>query len=60
PAILSPSAAYEKDGQQWVEVENFGLTESEPQTITIKNVKNKEVSVSVPALKPYDKKVLKL
>ena len=60
PAILSPSAAYEKDGQQWVEVENFGLTESEPQTITIKNVKNKEVSVSVPALKPYEKKVLKL
>ena len=60
PAILSPSAAYEKDGLQWVEVENFGLTESEPQTITIKNVKNKEVSVSVPALKPYEKKVLKL
>ena len=60
PAILSPSAAYEKDGQQWVVVENFGLTESEPQTITIKNVKNKEVSVSVPALKPYEKKVLKL
>ena len=60
PAILSPSAAYEKDGLQWVVVENFGLTESEPQTITIKNVKNKEVSVSVPALKPYEKKVLKL
>ena len=60
PAILSPSAAYEKDGLQWVEVENFGLTESEPQTITVKNVKNKEVSVSVPALKPYEKKVLKL
>ena len=60
PAILSPSAAYEKDGLQWVEVENFGLTESEPQTITIKNVKNKEVGVSVPALKPYEKKVLKL
>ena len=60
PAILSPSAAYEKDGLQWVVVENFGLTESEPQTITIKNVKNKEVSVSLPALKPYEKKVLKL
>ena len=60
PAILSPSAAYEKDGLQWVVVENFGLTESEPQTITIKNVKNQEVSVSVPALKPYEKKVLKL
>ena len=60
PAILSPSAAYEKDGLQWVVVENFGLTESEPQTITVKNVKNKEVSVSVPALKPYEKKVLKL
>ena len=60
PAILSASAAYKKDGQQWVEVENFGLTESEPQTITVKNVKNKEVSVSVPALKVYEKKVVKL
>ncbi|MCQ2111876.1 MAG: glycoside hydrolase family protein [Bacteroidaceae bacterium] len=55
PAVLSPSGVYEKDGDEWVEIENFGLSASLPQTIMIKNRKGKEVAVNVKALKPYEK-----
>ena len=60
PAVLSASAAYEKDGAQWVDVENFGLTASEPQTLMVKNSQGREVSVNVPALQPYGKAKLPL
>jgi len=60
PAVLSPGAAYKKDGSQWVDVENFGLTTSEPQTLKVKNIRGKEVTVSVPALKPYEEIHLQL
>jgi len=54
PAVLSAGAVFERDGSQWVDVENFGLTVSTPQTLKVKNPGGKEVSVSVPALKPYE------
>ncbi|MDE7117269.1 MAG: glycoside hydrolase family protein [Bacteroidaceae bacterium] len=60
PAVVSASAVYTKEGTQWVDVENFGLTTSEPQTIKVKNTKGKEVTISVPALKPYEETILQL
>ncbi|MBQ9191280.1 MAG: glycoside hydrolase family protein [Bacteroidaceae bacterium] len=60
PAVISPSAAYEKDGLQWVNVENFGLSTSQAQSIRVRNMKGEEISVSVPALKPYEEVTLPL
>ena len=60
PAILSASAAFEKDGKQMVEVGNFGLTTSEAQPMTVKNRDDKACKVNVPALKPYENAVLEL
>lgn len=60
PAILSASAAFEKDGKQMVEVGNFGLTTSEAQPMTVKNRDGKACKVNVPALKPYENAVLVL
>lgn len=60
PAILSASAVYEKDGAEWVEVENFGLTANEPQTLIVKNRQGKDMKVSVPHLQPYEKVTLQL
>lgn len=60
PAILSASAAFEKDGKQMVEVGNFGLTTSKAQPMTVKNRDGKACKVNVPALKPYENAVLEL
>ena len=60
PAILSASAAFEKDGKQMVEVGNFGLTTSEAQPMTVKNRDGKACKVNVPALKPYENAILEL
>ena len=60
PAVISPSAAYEKDGLQWVNVETFGLSTSQAQSIRVRNMKGEEISVSVPALKPYEEVTLPL
>ncbi len=60
PAVLSASAAFEKDGKQFVEVGNFGLTAAEAQPMTVKNLDGKACKVNVPALKPYENAVLEL
>lgn len=60
PAVLSPSAVYEKDGKQMVNVGNFGLTASQSQSLKVKNLKGEEVTVSVPALKPYEEVTVEL
>lgn len=60
PAVLSATAAYEKEGAQWVDVENFGLTPSLPQALQVKNIQGQEVSVSVPALQPGQTAKLKI
>lgn len=54
PAILSASAAYEKNGKQYVSVGNFGLSTSEAQAFTVKDKQGKEVIVQVPELKSYE------
>lgn len=53
PAVLSASAAFERDGKQFVNVGNFGLKASTAQTLTVKDVKGQEHTVSVPVLEPY-------
>lgn len=60
PAILSPSAVFEKNGKQMVSVGNFGLTSSQAQPIKVKNKKGEEVTVNVPALKPYEEVTIEL
>ena len=54
PAMLSATAAYERDGKEYVTVTNFGLSKSEAQSLKVKNKEGKEVSVNVPALGVYD------
>lgn len=54
PAVVSASAAFEQDGQQYVEVGNFGLSVSVPQQIKVRNLNNEECIVDVPALQPYE------
>jgi len=53
-AVVSPGAAYEKDGAEWIDVENFGLSDSQPQTIDVKNTRGETIQITVPALKPYE------
>ena len=60
PAVLSASAPYEKDGTWYVEVENFGLTASEPQEKTIMMKDGKCTTINVPALQPYEQTRIKL
>lgn len=60
PAAVSASAPYEKDGKLYVEVENFGLSDSAPQQMTVKGREGKEYTIEVPALKPYESLVVEL
>lgn len=60
PAVLSASAAYEKDGKQLVDVGNFGLSDSKPQQFTVKNKGGKDVVVDVPGLKPYEEVTIQI
>lgn len=54
PAVVSASAAVEKEGHELVSVGNFGLSASEAQTLTVKNLKGEEVTILVPALQPWE------
>lgn len=56
PAVLSASAPWEKDGQQYIKVGNFGLTPSEAQPFTVKDAKGIEHILSVPVLAPYEER----
>lgn len=60
PAVLSASGVEEKDGRQYVKVGNFGLSASAPTTMTVKNRQGQDVSVEVPALKPYEEQTFEL
>jgi len=60
PEVLSASAPYEKDGAEWVDVENFGLTSSRAQDLRVNNIKGEDVSVSVPSIEPYGEVSIKI
>ena len=60
PAVLSASAPYEKDGTWYVEVENFGLTASEPQQMKVMAHNGREYNIDVPKLVPYESSVIEL
>lgn len=60
PAVLSASAPVLTDGHEQVTVGNFGLTASAPQPLTVKNLKGDDVTLQVPALKPWQEVTLTL
>ena len=54
PAVISPSAPYERDGKQYVRIANFGLSPSRPQPIEVKTPDGSSVTLDVPSLQPYE------
>ena len=60
PAMLSACAPWERDGKQYIEVENFGLTVSEACQMTVKDTNGVEHVIDVPALQPYEVKRFEL
>lgn len=54
PAVISPSAPYERDGKQYVRIANFGLSPSRPQPIEVKTPDGSSVTLNVPSLQPYE------
>lgn len=60
PAVLSPSAAYQRDGNNYVKVGNFGLSASDAQALDVKDQQGNTVSIQVPALQPREEVEIKL
>lgn len=60
PSVLSASAPFERDGRQFVEVGNFGLSPSAPQQMTVKSKEGTECTIDVPSLEPYEDTTIEL
>lgn len=60
PSVLSASAPRQRNNKQYIEIGNFGLTASQPQTMTVKDTKGNEHTIQVPALQPYEEKTIEL
>ena len=60
PEVISPSAVYEKNGKQCVDVGNFGLTASKPQQIEVKDKSGNPYTISIPVLQPNEEKTFEL